>query len=70
MDNHAHHLLLMTLEDVAELLKVSKRTVERLIRRKELLAFKVGSQWRINESQIRQWFERLQSESERLRRSA
>ena len=47
------------LRQVAELLRVSKRTVERLIRRKELPALKVGGQWRISASQLAKWIEDL-----------
>jgi excisionase family DNA binding protein len=48
---------LLTLAEAARLLHVSTRTVQRMIRAKELPALKVGGQWRLRESQLRQWIE-------------
>ena len=50
---------LLTLSKVAELLRVSPRTVERLISRNELSALKVGGQRRISSSQLAKWIEGL-----------
>jgi excisionase family DNA binding protein len=36
----------LTLNEAAELLRVSRRTVLRMIERKEIPVFKVGVQWR------------------------
>ena len=56
----------LTVEEVAELLKVSDKTVRRLVRRGELPAFKVGNQWRFIGEQIRDWAEdRVEAEAER-----
>lgn len=50
-------LRLLTLPEAAELLHVSTRTLQRMIRRRELPAFKVGGQWRVRESQLTRWIE-------------
>jgi excisionase family DNA binding protein len=50
---------LLTIRQVAELLRVSKRTVKRLISRKELPALKIGGQRRIRASQLAKWIEGL-----------
>jgi excisionase family DNA binding protein len=50
-------LRLLTLPEAAELLHVSTRTLQRMIRRKELPAFKVGGQWRVRESQLTRWIQ-------------
>ena len=39
---------LLTVNEAAELLRVSNMTVRRMCARGELVAVKVGSQWRIN----------------------
>jgi excisionase family DNA binding protein len=36
----------LTLNEAAELLRTSRRTMFRMIERKEIPAFKVGNQWR------------------------
>ncbi len=43
---------LLTIEDVAEMLKVSKRTVYEWIRAGKLEAVKAGSLWRISEEAL------------------
>jgi excisionase family DNA binding protein len=48
---------LLTLSEAAKLLQVSTRTLQRMIRNGELPAFKVGGQWRVRETQLRQWVE-------------
>ena len=45
----------MTLREVAELLKLSEKTVYRLAQRKEIPAFKVGGSWRFMRSDIDNW---------------
>ncbi|MBI2087478.1 MAG: helix-turn-helix domain-containing protein [Deltaproteobacteria bacterium] len=49
--------MLLTSEEAAEILQISKRTLLRMIQRKEVPAFKVGGQWRIRESRLRKWVE-------------
>ena len=57
MENDLEQLRLLTVAEAAELLQVSKRTLERLIQRRELPAFKVGHQWRVRESELVKWIE-------------
>jgi excisionase family DNA binding protein len=57
MDNAQSDIRLLTLSEAAELLQVSTRTLHRMIRTAELPAFKVGGQWRVRETQLRQWIE-------------
>jgi len=57
MENDLDTLRLLTLPEAAELLQVSPRTVQRMIWRKELPAFKVGNQWRVNESALVKWLQ-------------
>ncbi len=46
---------ILTLDEVAEYLKVGKRTVYRLAAEKRIPAFKVGGAWRFSRSEIDQW---------------
>ncbi len=59
MENDPDQLRLLTLRETAELLKLSRRTVMRMVMRKELPAFKVGGQWRVNESRLTKWMQGL-----------
>ena len=59
MDDNAQPLRLLTTHETAELLQVSKRTLQRMINRKDLPAFKVGGQWRIYETALAKWLEGL-----------
>ena len=43
---------LITVAQTAEYLKVSEKTVRRLIKDRQIIASKVGSSWRIKESDI------------------
>jgi excisionase family DNA binding protein len=56
-DVEAIHLL--TLDEAAEVLHVSKRTVRRMVDQKEFPAFKVGGQWRVRESEVAKWIQGL-----------
>jgi len=60
MENDPDQLRLLTLHETAELLQLSRRTVMRMVQRKELPAFKVGGQWRVNESHLSKWMQGLQ----------
>jgi excisionase family DNA binding protein len=51
------NIRLLTLSEAANLLQISTRTLQRMIRKGELPAFKVGGQWRVRETQLRQWVE-------------
>jgi excisionase family DNA binding protein len=57
MEQKLENIRLLTLAEAANLLQVSTRTLQRMIRNRELPAFKVGGQWRLRETQLRQWVE-------------
>jgi excisionase family DNA binding protein len=59
VENRDEHLRLLTLQETAELLRLSRRTVTRMVKRKELPAIKVGGQWRVNESRLSKWMQGL-----------
>jgi excisionase family DNA binding protein len=61
MESKFDQIRLLTLAEAAQLLQVSIRTLQRMIRSKKLPAFKVGGQWRIRESQLQQWIEHRES---------
>jgi excisionase family DNA binding protein len=48
---------LLTLAEAASILKISKRTLHRMIQHQQIPAFKVGGQWRILESRFQEWVE-------------
>ncbi|HEY1234105.1 MAG TPA: helix-turn-helix domain-containing protein [Candidatus Binatia bacterium] len=59
MENSTEPLKFLTVEETAELLQVSRRTLQRMIHRKDLPAFKVGGQWRIHENTLTKWLDGL-----------
>ena len=61
MDEKIDSIRLLTLDEAAALLQVSKRTLHRMIKINQLPAFKVGGQWRVRETQLRQWVEHRES---------
>jgi excisionase family DNA binding protein len=53
----------LTLDETAEFLKVHPSTVYRLLKKKQIPAFKMGSDWRFNQESIERWIsEREQAE--------
>jgi len=48
------------------ILKISKRTLHRMIQQKQIPAFKVGGQWRILESRFQEWVEEEESSPSKL----
>ncbi len=48
---------ILTLPDVAQLLKVANKTVYNMVQKRELPAFKVRGQWRFMRVDIDQWIE-------------
>ena len=48
---------LMTIDEVAEYLRLHPMTVRRLVRERQLPAFKVGRQWRIKRESLDRWVE-------------
>jgi excisionase family DNA binding protein len=45
----------LTMTEVAQLLKVHSSTVYRLLKKKSIPAFKLGSDWRFNQESIERW---------------
>jgi excisionase family DNA binding protein len=46
---------ILTLEEVADYLRVHPSTVYRLLKKREIPAFKIGSDWRFNLESIDHW---------------
>ncbi len=59
MENDLEPLRFLTLQEAAELLQVSKRTLHRIAQRNELPAFKVGRQWCIQKSELIKFIQSL-----------
>jgi excisionase family DNA binding protein len=57
----------MTIQDVAEHLKVGTKTIYSLVQRGRLPGFKVGGQWRFRRSDIEQWVEEQMNRGVRRR---
>ena len=45
----------LTLDEVAEFLRVHPSTVYRLVKKRNIPAFKMGSDWRFNKERIDEW---------------
>lgn len=54
----------MTADDVARRLKVTRLTVYRLLKRREITAFKVGDQWRIDEEDLKAYIKKKKKRQE------
>jgi excisionase family DNA binding protein len=48
---------ILTIPEVAELLRIAEKTVYTLAQRGEIPAFKVGGQWRFSRAAIRSWID-------------
>ena len=57
MDANGQNIKLLTLSEVAAILKLSKRTLHRMTQHQQIPAFKVGGQWRILESRFQEWMQ-------------
>ena len=57
MEPNSESLRLLTLSEAAQVLHVSTKTLQRMIRSGDLPALKVGGQWRLRESQLIRWIE-------------
>ena len=55
MSNDHADLRLLILAEEGENLQLSKRSLIKMIQKKEVPGFKVGGRWRIRESQFRNW---------------
>jgi excisionase family DNA binding protein len=54
-DRNEDDLKFLTLGEAADLLRVSRRSIVRVLKRNKISAFKIGGQWRIPEGRFRQW---------------
>jgi len=54
-DAQSERASILTLENVAEYLRVHPSTIYRLLKRKQLPAFKIGRDWRFNVESIDRW---------------
>ncbi|RMG95846.1 MAG: DNA-binding protein [Deltaproteobacteria bacterium] len=55
---------ILTLKEVAKLLKVAEKTVYTMAQNKELPAFKVRGQWRFRRSAIDEWIDQQTTPAE------
>jgi excisionase family DNA binding protein len=46
---------LMTLQEVADYLRVTRSTIHRLLKRNQIPAFRIGRRWRFNLEEIDNW---------------
>lgn len=68
MEPSSEQIRLLTLAEAAQLLHVSTRTLQRMIRSTDLPALKVGGQWRLRESQLTEWIRRREGQTARSSR--
>lgn len=54
---------ILTLPEVAQLLKVAEKTVYSMAQKGQLPAFKVGVQWRFKRADLDQWIEQQKAAS-------
>lgn len=47
----------MTMDEIAEYLKVSKETIYKMVQAKKIPGTKVGNQWRFNKQTVDEWLE-------------
>lgn len=52
-------MTIYTLDEVSELLKVTKRTLYKYLSEGKLPASKVGREWRVTEEQIKEFMENM-----------
>ena len=52
--------IVLTLEEMAQFLRVHPSTVYRLLRERTIPAFKVGSDWRFNQESVERWVKKLE----------
>ncbi len=49
---------LLTLEELAKYLKISKHTLYKMLEREKIPALKIANQWRFKKSDIDKWLEK------------
>jgi excisionase family DNA binding protein len=58
--NHSNPSRVMTVNELADFLRVHRSTVYRLLKTNSLPAFRVGSDWRFNTETVNEWMQRKQ----------
>ncbi|HUN56745.1 MAG TPA: helix-turn-helix domain-containing protein [Candidatus Binataceae bacterium] len=58
--NHGNSSRVMTVNELADFLRVHRSTVYRLLKTNSLPAFRVGSDWRFNTETVNEWMQRKQ----------
>ena len=56
----------MTMDEVAEYLRVHRTTIYRLIKRHKIPAFRVGRNWRFNIEDVNRWLQQKKSRRARF----
>ncbi len=55
---------LLTLKEVAKLLRLSPQTLYKMLEQGEIPAVKIGSQWRFDREQLKSWLNRHTAEAD------
>jgi excisionase family DNA binding protein len=58
--NRSNQSQVLTVNELADFLRVHRSTVYRLLKTKSLPAFRVGSDWRFNTETVNEWMNRKQ----------
>jgi excisionase family DNA binding protein len=58
----------LTIPEVSEYLRVSRKTIYRMLHRRDIPAFRLGGDWRINIEDLERWIKR-ESQAEEAERS-
>jgi excisionase family DNA binding protein len=58
----------LTIPEVSEYLRVSRKTIYRMLQRRDIPAFRLGGDWRINIEDLERWIKR-ESQTEEADRS-
>ena len=66
MNGKLDDIQLLTLSEAADILQVSTRTLQRMIRSRAIPALKVGGQWRVRRALLRQWVENREGSARTL----
>ena len=56
-ENSETSIKVLTLRESASILKISTKTLHRMIQAGRIPAFKIGNQWRILESRFTEWLQ-------------
>lgn len=58
---------ILTISEVAKLLKINEKTVYKLVSQSDLPGFKVGGSWRFRAEELRRWMDTQASGSKKVR---